>query len=85
MGERAPGKKWTLKDTLLALALTQYEDGLCRGCGQPLALAHSSAGSPGHGFNVEKYTCNSCQELEMDEDSKMDVEKAGLKRYTSPD
>lgn len=85
MGERKPGQKWTVKDTLLALSLTQYEDGLCRGCGQPLALAHASDGNPGHGFSVEKYTCNACQELELDENSKMDASQAGVKRYASPE
>lgn len=35
-GDRAPGDRWTEQDTLLALALTEYEDGLCPGCGHPL-------------------------------------------------
>lgn len=35
-GIRAPGERWTETDTLLAVALVEYEAGLCSGCGHPL-------------------------------------------------
>ena len=33
---REPGKAWLPSDVMLALALTEYEAGLCDGCGQPM-------------------------------------------------
>lgn len=35
-GERAPGAKWTERDSDFALALTEYEGMLCSGCGHPV-------------------------------------------------
>lgn len=82
LGERAPGEKWTGKDLALAVALQQYEDGLCRGCGQPLALAHGVKGSPGRGFAVKSYECTSCSELESVTDETKKADAPGTKRYT---
>lgn len=36
---RKPGQAWLPSDVLLALALTEYEAGLCDGCGQPMHLS----------------------------------------------
>lgn len=85
MGERAPGQKWTAKDTLLALSLTHYEAGLCRGCGQPLALAHADDETTGHGFAVEEYVCTSCYELEDVSEDRKKQDSPGTKRYTVVD
>ena len=34
-GERPPTGRWSSRDALLAVALTQLEAALCPGCGQP--------------------------------------------------
>lgn len=82
MGERAPGEKWTRKDTTLALALQCYEEGLCSGCGQPVDLTHSSDGKPGRGFEVHSFTCTACEELESISDETRKNDPPGTKRYT---
>lgn len=38
-GERPPTGRWSSRDALLAVALTQLEASLCPGCGQPQWLA----------------------------------------------
>ena len=81
-GTTAPGEKWTGTDRTLAMALTIYEAGLCGGCGQPLALTHSSDDHKGHGYAVQTYECTSCSELESVSDETKKADVPGTKRYT---
>lgn len=77
-GMRDPGEPWTKRDRLFALALTTYEQGLCRGCGQPLRL---TTGPHARDYEVESDTCRGCQELE----EYTRQPNAGEKRYVVPD
>lgn len=59
-GENKPQSKWTFKDRIVAMALTVYEDGICKGCGQPAAHSH---GDDPHEYEVGKVVCHGCKEL----------------------
>ena len=60
-GEKKPGSKWTYKDRIIAMSLTVYEQGICKGCGQP--LTHTTGDDP-HLYEVELLECSGCKELE---------------------
>lgn len=81
LGEVKPGAKWRRKDTLFALALTEYEDGLCGGCGQPLSR---TTGERPHGFAVETYTCSACEELDIAKGREKEP-SPGERMYLTPD
>lgn len=42
-GDTAPGERWSSRDGLLAVALTQYEASLCSGCGIPQHLSFDAS------------------------------------------
>lgn len=77
-GERKPTQKWTQKDRLIALALTVYESGLCKGCGQP--LDHTTGDRP-RDYAVREYHCSGCYELE----SRTKKHEPGQKVYLFPE
>ena len=52
-------RKWSAIDRTLALALTQYEDGLCAGCGQPRERSWNED-MDGY-YEVHSRTCQACQ------------------------
>lgn len=78
-GERDPGTRWAHRDTVLAVALTEYEAGLCAGCGQPLAMTRADSEHRPHGYAVESFSCQACSELEIA--GKREA-GPGTKRYT---
>lgn len=45
-GQQLPGDRWRPEDAALAVALTDYEAGLCPGCGHPLADTTSPDADP---------------------------------------
>ena len=80
-GERKPGKKWTDKDRIFAMALAVYESDLCRGCGQPMSL---SSGDHPHDYDINTIVCAGCRELE--EFHRLDRKPAdGEKTYVTLD
>lgn len=58
-GQREPSGRWSQPDRLLALALTEYEQGLCSGCGQPRIR---SINDDIDGYLVaHRYLCHGCK------------------------
>lgn len=74
MGE--PGM-WSELDLLLLKALQIYEDGICGGCGQP--LAHTSDINNVWAFDLARLSCQACEFL--DNSRKNDPPGAGVKTY----
>jgi hypothetical protein len=68
-GVRVPGSLFTEKDRLLALALHEWEDDLCDGCGQPKAESMDPAHDAADPAHVAKYVvgapweCLACRAL----------------------
>lgn len=55
-----------------ALALADYEDGLCRcGCGQPMEQAHT----PEQAYRVHSYTCQAGRALDIQRRAARDAAK----------
>jgi hypothetical protein len=63
---RTGRKRWSVKDRMLALALTIHEDGLCPGCGQPRDRSWNED-MEGE-FKVFRATCQGCQALHLEQD-----------------
>lgn len=59
-------KKWTPVDRVLALALTEYEDGLCSGCGHPRDRAWNE--DMEGWYTAHRATCQSCQAASLEQD-----------------
>jgi hypothetical protein len=53
---------WTGRDHVLTLALTAYEDGLCKQCGHPLVLCRDPKYDGW--FEVQKTTCYAKQAMD---------------------
>ena len=75
---RSP-RRWLLADRLLAVALTEYEDGLCSGCGQPRDRAWNDdmVGM----YEPHTGTCAAC--LAMAEHEELHKRGPGEHRYVS--
>lgn len=75
-------RSWPLVDQILALALQEYEDGVCSGCGQPLAesmdpdLEDEWATLPAH-------RCHSCTAIARAAEQDKDREYPGALRYVT--
>jgi len=55
--------RWTVKDRLLALALTVHEDGLCRGCGHPKDRSWNED-MEGE-YQAHRVLCQACQAMHL--------------------
>lgn len=75
LGQSTPGETWTQTDTMYALALMQYEAGLCGGCGMPLSM--TTADEDGHrlphNYATGSFVCSGCQSLD---ESQADQQKS---------
>lgn len=67
--------RWTPKNRALALALTIYEAGLCKGCGQPM---HESIDEDGPQYSAEDIHCRGCAIMSQ---AGSDADKPGTKWY----
>ncbi|MCT1446214.1 hypothetical protein M3G00_07795 [Brevibacterium casei] len=76
-GERKPGKKWTARDRVFALALTAYEADLCHGCGQPMSM---TSGDHPHDYDIRTTRCMACAEIEEHRNNSKEPE-TGEKTY----
>lgn len=58
LGDDDPANaRWGYRNRVLAQALTLYEAGLCKGCGQPL---HEATDEDGPQYSAEDYLCRGC-------------------------
>jgi hypothetical protein len=60
--------RMTRTDTILAMALTVHEDGLCGGCGQPRDRAWN-ADMEGH-YEAHRATCQACTATHLAKEAK---------------
>ena len=67
-------------DRITALALQEYEDGLCSGCGQPLKES-MDADLLDDWTTMEPHRCGGCTALAVAADRSKDREHPGALRY----
>ena len=61
VGDDVKNRKWaTVRNRLLAMALTMHEQSLCQGCGQPVG---ESSDPDGPEYGAEDYECRGCAVL----------------------
>lgn len=79
--KRRPGLITRL-DRTLAHALWLYEDGLCRGCGQPAHMAYDPRNTGEFAVDEKSPTCEACAVLEAEREEKSRPgEKRRLRNY----
>lgn len=78
-GEREPGQSWTELDWLLLVALQEYEDDLCGGCGTPRTYGmHPDAKGR---YEAHAITCHACAA----QGSARPSDRPGRYRFAQPD
>lgn len=74
LSSREDATTWTMLDKKLLLAWQTYQDELCKNCGVPVWLGHTTINTVE--FETETTVCYSCQHIEQD---KSEPPKGGTK------